>query len=603
MTTIFYQFIIYYYVSLTKEEDPDDDKVFTLSNLAANIIVYSINLNLIFYLLYVYKTSRVIKFSFWIALDLIMFLSVLCNLTEFPSSYFKNSDKDIYNLIKASNYSVIIICAWLRVISILMTTRSFGPVLRIIYNLIEKVFNFCVIFFGLITVFAQAFTLIFKETNDDFKSFFNSWVSLYQAAFGIVEFQHFTSMKLFGYIVLMLYVTITNIMLLNLVIAIVNNLYSTNKKKADAENRAVLVLTYERIKWHEEYGLLILLPAPFNLISLFFIIILLFIVPETKREYYNTKFSKIAYFVILLGNFSFLILCSLFFLPIAYVKSLIHLLYDNHHQLTICHIYLLPLVMVKQLLVLLKYIVEDCINFWKICYIYHTDLENDKNISFADKDMIYNIRNVLIDFKYFQKKKIVPLEEIFKHLGIHESNTSIAEKKNQLDTKNNSINTNNPVSNSMSAEKNKSYRILLDKFVDKDRLIDVDRTLILLPARVKYTSHFMETLHYSNMRVILRGLRKFYFMSSVNNPIYSFKKLQQIYNKIMIKLRFIYRYIPNSADEFINQRLNEINQMEKYHKSFTNLRRMEEDDELSDYDGDEVGRAPPADLGNISNNN
>jgi hypothetical protein len=124
----------------------------------------------------------------------------------------------------------------------------------------------------------------------------------------------------------------------------------------------------------------------------------------------------------------------------------------------------------------------------------------------------------------------------------------------------------------------------LDKFVDKDKLIDIDRTLILLPARVKYSTHFIESLVYLNMRVVLRGLRKFFFVSAVKNPVYSFKKLQQIIYKLVIKMKVLYQQIPQSSTENILKRFNEINEKEKYKKSYDNLKRMEEDDELSDYD-------------------
>jgi hypothetical protein len=86
------------------------------------------------------------------------------------------------------------------------------------------------------------------------------------------------------------------------------------------------------------------------------------------------------------------------------------------------------------------------------------------------------------------------------------------------------------------------------------------------------------------MRVILRGLRKFFFVSAVKNPVYSFKKLQQIIYKLVIKMKILYQQIPTTSNENILKRLNEINEKEKYKKSYDNLKRMEEDDELSDYD-------------------
>jgi hypothetical protein len=139
----------------------------------------------------------------------------------------------------------------------------------------------------------------------------------------------------------------------------------------------------------------------------------------------------------------------------------------------------------------------------------------------------------------------------------------------------------------------------MDKFVDMDKLIDIDRTLILLPARVKYSTNFIECVHYLNMRVILRGLRKFFFVSAIKNPVFSFKKLQQIIYKIVIKMKILYQQIPPSSNENILKRLNEINDKEKYKKNYENLRKMEEEDDLSDYDD----QGEYANLGVKENNN
>jgi hypothetical protein len=416
LTTIFYQYIIYYYVSLTKEGiDGNSDPSLLKLNYLANIIVYSINLNMIFYLIYVYKINRPIKLDFWIILDIIMFTSVLLNFTQFSQSF--GFDTEIQQLIDGIIYSVIIVCAWLRVIKILMTTRTFGPTLRIIYLLLWPILSFIIVFFALNTVFAQVFTLLFKETDDDFKSFFNSWVTLYQFSFGVTNFAGFTSMKIFGYVLSMIYITMTNLILLNLIIAIVNNLYSFFKEKADAENRSVLVISYERIKWHDEFGLLILLPAPFNLFTSLFIFILL-LAPESKKASLNTFFSKIAYFIVALGNFFILLICSLSLFILAYFKSLLHSAYDNYATFTMYDSHKIVFTMITRLLILLRYIIEDLVNFWKICYKNQIDTESEKKVGQIDKEMIYALRNVMAELKYFQNKRVIDIETVYKMLGL-----------------------------------------------------------------------------------------------------------------------------------------------------------------------------------------
>jgi len=637
LTTILYQIIIYFYVSLSKEGDPYIDNTFKIFNYIANCIVFTINLNLVLYLLYVYKTNRNLKFNFWIFLDMIMFIAVLSNFLN-VSKTIAGEDMDFIQLIDALIYSIIIICAWLRVISILMTTRTFGPFLRTIYLLLWTVFNFLSVFFAINTVFAQIFTIIFKKTNTSFRAFFQSWITLFNASFGIYDFTQFTQIKVFGYSLLIAYTTLTNVMLLNLVIAIINNLFNFYEKKADAENRAVLVLTYERIKWNKEFGLLILLPAPFNLISIFFIIVLL-LVPDSKREQLNNAFSKITYFLIAIANFFVLILWSILLFPLAYIKSLAHSAYDNHSKFEFFKIHIIFAEMFKRPFILFYYILQDIHNFWKIVYMEETKEDvNRKNEEIFSKEIIYNLRKVLFDYKYRYKKKIISLDDLHQRLGLGKKRT----KENGLTSKlssynsinkplepvyqaninidsnsssslsnlpnlsnftpsdiNNNIKKNDNIPDSNSTENNRIiskekkvikpavkdvYRYLVDKFVDKDKFIDIERTLVLLPARAKYTPHFLESLRYMNMRFILRGLRNFFFINAVNNPIYSYKKLQHMIYKILIKFKMIFYYIPETTLEKIKSEYREINKNEIFLKSFDNLRKMEEADELSDFD-------------------
>ncbi len=395
LTTSLYQIIIYFYVSLSKERDPYISYPFRMFNYIANCIVFTINLNLILYLLYVYKTNRKLKFNVWIFLDMVMFLAVLCNFLNVPKSIAEN-DMDFRQLIDSLIFSIIIVSAWLRVISIFLTTRTFGPFLRTIYLLLWTVFNFLLVFFAINTVFAQIFTIIFKKTNESFKSFFQSWITLFNASFGIYDFSKFTEIKVFGYSLLIAYTTLTNVMLLNLVIAIINNLFNFYEKKADAENRAVLVLTYERIKWDKEYGLLILLPAPFNLISIILIIILLSI-PDTKREQLNNTFSKFTYFLIAIANFLTLILLSIILFPLAYIKSLAHSAYDNHSKFEFIKLHLIIAEIFKRPFILMYYITQDMNNFWRI--LYKEEIQGDinrKDDQIFGKEIIYNLRKVFL---------------------------------------------------------------------------------------------------------------------------------------------------------------------------------------------------------------
>ena len=571
LTTILYQVIIYAYVLIMKSDQPEPEKnpVFYYSKVFADIVVFSINLNLFFYLVYVYKSSRKLNLTIFIILDVLLNIAVFFDIIGLPLNFF--SDSNSIQLVNAIIYSFIIIFAWLRVTNILMTTRTFGPFLRIIYLILGTVFNFMIIFCCFNTISAQVFTLLFYKTNQDFSAFFTSWVSLFMAAFSLYNFSNFTDALYLGYGLLIIYVTISNLMLLNLIVSIISHEFEEFETLADSENRAVLVLTYERIKWDDKYGLLILLPAPFNLLNVVFIITL-FLVPETKKSYYNKLFSQISYIVIALANFSVLLLISLIFFPLALIKSYIFSIKENWVNININMIPTATFYGLRRPFDLLYYIIADVISFWKYCYVETEDInEVEKKLFKMPKESIKFLRNIF-EIKYKQKKKKIAISEIYDI--INQDKKNFIQNKTHIysnglkENLNASMNNLHSFNNNMNllildpklrAELYISIKSLCDKLVDKDEFIDIERALLLLPQRIKYSGHFIGGIHSLNMKQILKGLRKYFYINSINNPIYSYRKLQQMIYKILIKFKLIIQMIPEQCSDTLVNNFNEEN--------------------------------------------
>lgn len=559
LTTILYQVIIYAYVLIMQSEDPDPskNKIFEYSKIFADIVVFSINLNLCFYLIYVYKSNRKLNLNIFILLDILLTVAVVFDLIKLPNQLFQ--DEETIQLATAIIYSFIIVCAWLRVTNILITTRTFGPFLRIVYLILSTMVNFMIIFACFNTISAQVFTLLFYSTNPDFSTFFTSWVSLFMAAFSLYDFANFTEALYLGYILLILYVTVSNLMLLNLIVSIISHQYEEYEALADSENRAVLVLTYERIKWDDKYGLLILLPAPFNLLNVVFIFTL-FLVPETRKIHYNKLFSQISYIVIALANFFVLLLVSFACYPFALSKSYLHSLYDGWATFNPKTIHLMLFFSCRRPFELLYYILADVITFWKYCYVENEEInELEKKFFKMPKESIKFIRSIF-ELKHRQRKKTIPVGEVYERINqdkkMFGQNTMInfnfsGSVSNAYYSLNNS--NSNVGEIKIRNEIYQSVRSLCEKLMDKDEFIDIERGLVLLPKRIKYSNHFIEGIHSLNIKQTLKGLRKYFFMNSVNNPIYSYRKLQQMIYKILIKFKMIIQMVPEQyAETLVN---------------------------------------------------
>ena len=648
--TIMYQYVIYEYVTFTKEDitHPKTHYYYTVQ-VITNILMYLSILNYLFLLLYFYKTGRKLKLNSTEAvINFIMFIAVLCNLIDLPQKLYPiEEDADMNILADGIVYSVLITMGWMKVIIILMTTNSYGPFIRIMFDVFWHVFAFLVIFVCITFLFAQCFTLFFQHTNLQFFEFYEGFVTLFNTAFGQVFFEHnFTELELMGFVMLMLYTTLSNIILFNLIVAIINNLFNSLEDKADAENRAVLVLTHERIKWDNRYGLLILLPAPLNAISLIFIP-WLFVVKDSIEDV-NLLFSKVCYFIVAVIIFLYLILLGLICYPFALLKSLCHSSYDYWLLNGKNKWRDIALSFLTRPFILLYYFGADLASFWSL--VYHEeeiDREEEEDTNVNIRNYIIALRKVLNDARYKEKKKIIPIRELYSKLSLfkkkkkknnftsslalnsksssniisnevsnqresnnkklldviysdssNEEETATLEKKLNQDSSNggNLNSRNNLLSTGVFFDTEKkqkniiqetmkfNFRKMIDKIVDPEGFIDIERTLLILPDRVKYSHNFIKNLQYLNVRVYIRGLTKYFFLNAITNPVFAFKKLQLLMFKLLIKYKMIYSFLPEATLLKINQKFTSIDDNPLYEKTPEALQKYEERDDVSEYD-------------------
>ena len=149
----------------------------------------------------------------------------------------------------------------------------------------------------------------------------------------------------------------------------------------------------------------------------------------------------------------------------------------------------------------------------------------------------------------------------------------------------------NSIVDSTQSEKNQiqeemrfNFRKIIDKIVDPEGFIDIDRTLSILPEQVKFSENIIHNLEYLSMRVIIRGITKFEFLNAMDNPIYSFKKLQLLIFKLLIKFKMIYSILPEDILKKINERFIQVNVKKRFEKTPEAMQKYEERDDISEYD-------------------
>ena len=130
----------------------------------------------------------------------------------------------------------------------------------------------------------------------------------------------------------------------------------------------------------------------------------------------------------------------------------------------------------------------------------------------------------------------------------------------------------------------KSLWKFIDKFVDPEGIIDIDRALNLLPDKAIYDTDFILNMEYFNIRTLIRAIRKYYFSLEEDSPLYSFNKGYLMIYKLMMKLKMVYHYIPEKSLKKIKPEFENLNDMNKFSKTAEVFQKYEERDIMSDYD-------------------
>ena len=667
--TLLYQYVVYAYVTFTKtnEKHPKTHHYYIVQQVT-NIFMFLSVLNDFFSHVFFRLTGRIVKYDVVkVIVDIILFVFIIINFFDLPEIFYPvEKDADWNIQLDGIVYSVLLLMAWMKVFLVLMITKLYGPFIRIMFSIFWHVVSFFIIVICITFLFAQCFCLYFKNSDENYKLFFESFVTLFNTAWGQLDFT-FTDLDIFGEICLIAFTTLSNIMLFNLIVAIVNNLFDSYHERAEAESRAKLVLAHERKKWDDRYGLLILFPAPLNIFPLL-LLPFLYLSKDQNLKKNNVLLSKICYFYIAFLTFIYFLVLGILCYLLTLIKSIIHSSYCIiiSAQENKCKIIFFSIL--KRPIELLLYLIKDSFLFW-ILIFKEPEINEDEKIkeSSSKRGYIMTFRNILLEAKNRENKSKISVGEAYKKLNIkkrdenfircetlsttpnkyentekddgiiksileilgldkliyHENsnNNNNNLKKETIDNSRlslipNNINEeskfgNSTISRSMLKQdnntsflikrsliadpyKNKKSKIrvkiklelkaLIDKFVDPEEYIDIERTLTLLPDRITYDNDFMEYLKHFNIRTLINGTRKYYFSLEEDNPIYSFQRINLLVFKLMMKLKLIYNYLPDKTKHAIKMDFTTNANIKKFEKTPEIFQKYEERDNVSDYD-------------------
>lgn len=236
------------------------------------------------------------------------------------SAYYRESFLDMTLAL-----GLYVMIQWARIIFVFKVNSFVGPILNIIQSMLKEILKFIIIYIIILIIFASSSRLFFVRVKG-YQTNTEAILTLFSASLGSYNFSAFTGEGMvlspsFGYYFLIIYLIVTNVVLLNFIIAILSNTYNnlSGISKALYHNEVVKVRNvYEHDKY---YGSLISLPIPLNLVLLPFVpFIIIF-----RSKKLNMFLLHVSYLpVLFIGTLVFSVL-ELIMLPISYFA----LLYQN----------------------------------------------------------------------------------------------------------------------------------------------------------------------------------------------------------------------------------------------------------------------------------
>ena len=297
------------------------------------------------FFLYIFKDINIILFAklrhkqirhylieFWLTLLSTLFSVLLIyKITEyFNVPYSQNNPKYqstiganiIYDSKLQFNVwlGMIVAVQWVRVFMVFQTSPTFGKVVEIIINMLTEISKFMIILTIILISFSSAGRILFFDMNQ-FSSDDQSIIYLISAALGNFDYSIYNNSyylgKYYGYTYLTLYLLVISITLLNFLIAILAEIYTTLKLKAKGLHSRQILLMRSSFDDDPYYSSLILLPVPMN----FMMIPFTPFVAVMKSRRLNTWLTYMCYTPVMLISMFGFACWSYIYLPFAYLIS------------------------------------------------------------------------------------------------------------------------------------------------------------------------------------------------------------------------------------------------------------------------------------------
>jgi hypothetical protein len=224
---------------------------------------------------------------------------------------------------------VVLFFSWLRCFAYFLLVRSISKLLLTLFEMIIDTLSFLLIFGCYMILTASVFTTLYQDQlAPNYGNLLLSIRTLFDAGLAVYSYKGMENKELQHSILIILHVFITNVLLLNYLIAILSTTYENMKQSGIFKYKVNLYMyceTYMQSFFEGSIGEMILHPPPLSLITIFILPTVL--CKKTKFARCATKgFSYLMFWMENLVFLSALFLYEIVVLPICFIKVFFNLL-------------------------------------------------------------------------------------------------------------------------------------------------------------------------------------------------------------------------------------------------------------------------------------
>lgn len=296
-------------------------------------------------------------------------------------------ETEIDTILHVYDYYMGLMCliGVMRLLVALSVTSTFGKIITMVVIIFQDILPYL----GLLGIVCYGYTMagyvMFSE-NAEYSSIAKSFKTLFSAATGNYSFDELIIREEVNVIFLISWVIVANVLMLNLLIAVLSSRYEKLAPKIQADYVSILYNFYKAFKPHTKYGGMSICPTPLNAISLPFLPLYFTTINKTRLNLLISHISYIPMLIIVLLIFT---IQNLILAPVAYFYCIYVLFMSRRNS---CYNEVVKLIIFWVLLAPFYMIFLICASTKFLCqYLYSADTDEDET-KLTEK----TIRNTLI---------------------------------------------------------------------------------------------------------------------------------------------------------------------------------------------------------------